>query len=252
MVLLAAMAACGDDGSSSSGTSSSTVASTTISDAATTSNPVSTSNSVPTSNPVSTSAAPSTTIAPPVQRAIWPAADVVFTTPTAAAEDFVRRVIGVEPVLGEFQAGDSRSGEIEVVFRGESGNATPIVRSRLLMRQLGASNGWFVLAAVNDFVSIDSPDSSATVPAGPLVVSGVGRGFEATLNITTFVAGSVDRSFGAAIAMGGAYEKPEPFSATVDLSGAAPGDVVTIVVRGATGLETDPGEFAALSVLIRN
>lgn len=238
MVLLVVVAACGDDGSSGSGTTASSGATTT------TSNPVSTTIAV------STSAAPSTTIAPPAQQAIWPAADVVFTTPVEAAEDFVRRAIGVEPVLGEFQAGDSRSGEIEVVFRGESGDAGPIVRSRLLMRQLGSSNGWFVLAAVNDFVSIDSPDASATVSAGRLVVSGVGRGFEATLNITTFAAGSIDRSFGTAIAMGGAYEKPEPFSATVDLTGAAPGDVVTIVVRGATGVETDPGEFAAMAVVI--
>lgn len=239
MGIVAALAACGDDGSPSFGTlpSSST---------GTTSQPASTAPASDTSS----SAAPATTVAPAAQPAIWPEVDVVFTTPTEAASDFVRKVLGIEPVLGEFQGGDSRSGEIEVVFRGESGDSTPMVRSRLLMRQLAPSDGWFVLAAVNDFVSINAPDALARVPAGPLTVAGTGRGFEATLNVMTFVAGSIDRQLGSAIAMGGALETPEPFSATVDLTGAAAGEVVTIVVRGATGLETDPGEFAALAVVI--
>jgi len=37
---------------------------------------------------------------------------------------------------------------------------------------------------------------------------------------------------------------------TIDLSGAAPGDVITLLVRGDTGLETDPGEFGAIAVVI--
>ena len=55
----------------------------------------------------------------PGQPAIWPAAGVVFETPEEAAEDFVSRVLGVPPVLGEFQQGDARSGEIEVFSPGE-------------------------------------------------------------------------------------------------------------------------------------
>ena len=41
-----------------------------------------------------------------------------------------------------------------------------------------------------------------------------------------------------------------PFSTTLDLTGVAPGDTVTILVRGGTGLETDPGDFGAIPVVI--
>ena len=52
------------------------------------------------------------------------------------------------------------------------------------MRQLGAAGGWFVIAAVNPNVAITAPDAGAVVPAGPLTVTGVGRGFEATVVVS--------------------------------------------------------------------
>ena len=47
-----------------------------------------------------------------------------------------------------------------------------------------------------------------------------------------------------------ARETAEPFSVTVDLSAAAAGTTVMLLVRGSTGLETDPGDFAAIPVTI--
>jgi hypothetical protein len=37
---------------------------------------------------------------------------------------------------------------------------------------------------------------------------------------------------------------------TIDLTGAAAGAVITLLVHGDTGLENDPGEFGALAVVI--
>ena len=37
---------------------------------------------------------------------------------------------------------------------------------------------------------------------------------------------------------------------SLDLSGASPGEVVTLLVRGGVGLETDPGDFGAIPVVI--
>ena len=51
-------------------------------------------------------------------------------------------------------------------------------------------------------------------------------------------------------AVAGLFDAPEPFSVTLDLSGAAPGDTVVLLVRGGTGLETDPGEIGAIPVVI--
>lgn len=99
-------------------------------------------------------------------------------------------VFGVPPNLGEFQQGDSRSGEIEVLSPAE-GSGTAI-RSVLLLRQLGPDDGWFVLAAIGDN-TITSPASGGEVAAGPVEVSGRGRGFEGLVVVKAFAAGS---SFG--------------------------------------------------------
>jgi catechol 2,3-dioxygenase-like lactoylglutathione lyase family enzyme len=185
------------------------------------------------------------------QPAIWPAADVVFATPEEAARDFVSKVLGVEPVLGEFRQGDARSGEIEVLFLGEGGDAR-FVRSLLLLRQLGPDNGWFILAAVNDNITIASPESMSTVPAGPLAVAGQGRGFERTVVVTAFYPGAprpLVEPLAQQITMAGDIN-PEPFSVTLDLAAATPGAVVTLLVRGDTGATGDPGEFSAIPVVI--
>lgn len=183
------------------------------------------------------------------QPAIWPAADVVFDTPEAAAADFVTQVLDVPPGLGEFQQGDSRSGEIELLSLGEGGG-TPVVRGVILLRQLGPDDGWFVIGVANDNASITAPEAGATVAAGPLQVEGLARGFEANVNVRAFVAGDATTDLDQQITMGGAMGTPEPISVTLDLSGASTGDVVTIVVRGGVGLETDPGDVGAIAVVI--
>jgi hypothetical protein len=181
------------------------------------------------------------------QQAIWPASDVVFATPEAAAEDFVVNALGVPADLGDFQAGDARSGEIEVLF-GEGGG-TPVVRSLLDLRQLGPDDGWFVQSAINPNASITSPGYFALVPAGPLTVQGLGRGFEGLVVVEAFPPGNADL-LDQEITSGGSTGTPEPFSVSLDLSGTSPGDVVTLLVRGGVGNENDPGDFGAIPVVI--
>ena len=219
-----------------------------------TSSPASTETTqVTTTNP-STTDAP-LTVEPPEQVAleqasIWPGADIVFDTPQDAASDFVRSVLGVEPVLGEFRELDSRSGEIEVRSNADAPPGTTFPRALLQLRQLRPTDGWYVISANSGGASISLPTAGAEVPSGPLTVEGEGRGFESTLNVVAFVAGPGYSDLDLVIASGGAFEQNEPFSATVDLSQASPGDVVTILVRGDTGLSEDPGEFAAIPVVI--
>ena len=181
------------------------------------------------------------------QPAIWPAADVVFATPEEAAADFVRTVLGVEPLLGEYVGGDSRSGEIEVFSPGET---APVSRGLLDLRILAPNDGWFVIDAANPNATISSPEVYAEVPAGALTVEGVARGREGTVVLTAFLAGDADAVFDQVITSGGVLETPEPYSVTIDLTGAAAGDVITLLVHGDTGLENDPGEFGAVAVVI--
>jgi hypothetical protein len=173
---------------------------------------------------------------------------VVFDSPEAAASDFVSKVLGVPPNLGDFQQGDSRSGEIELYSTPEGGGSA-VLRSVLLLRQLGPDDGWYVLAAVNGDNTIASPASGAAVAAGPVEVSGQGRGFEGLVVVEAFVAGD-PASLDQELAQGGSAEATEPYSVTLDLSGAESGDTVLILVRGGVGLETDPGELSAIPVLV--
>jgi hypothetical protein len=208
----------------------------------------------PTTAPTSSSEptdsqAPSTT--EPVQLeqlAIWPSATEVFATPRDVAEDFLLHVFGLPPVIGEFMAGDSRSGEIEVFSPGD----VETLRAILLVRQLGPSNGWFIIGTLNDGAVITNPVYGAEVSVDDmtsLVIEGMAEGFEASLTVYAHIAGSSD-VLDQETTMGGNFGVPGPFQVTLDLTGVQPGDTVMLLVRGGVGLETDPGEFGAIPILI--
>lgn len=255
LVTLVPLAACGDDETDHPTTTAAattvvpttvepgTTAPSTTAAPATTQAPTTTPTTQPTTQPTTTV---------PVgleQPAIWPAADVVFTTPEEAAYDFVANVLEVPVVLSDFRAGDSRSGEFELWFE-ESGNPIDVARGLLLMRQLGPSSSWFVIGVANEFATVSVPEVGATVPAGPLTVEGQFRGFEASGTIYAYVAGDAGRLLDSQQTMAGSMESPGPYSVTLDLSGAEPGSTVMLLVRGGVGLETDPGEVGAIPVVI--
>jgi len=178
--------------------------------------------------------------------ALWPAADVVVATPDEAARGFVSEAFGVSPSLRSFSAGDPTSGEMVLSAEG----AESADRGVLLLRQFGEQRGWFVTAVVNDLAEIVWPTAGSSVPAGPLAVTGRAYGFEASVTVTAFLAGSPSVVFDSVHTQAGSMEEPGPFEVVLDLSAASVGDVVAIVVRGGAGLETDPGEVAALAVVI--
>ena len=164
--------------------------------------------------------------------------------PLDAAEAFLLAAFpDASPVLGEFQQGDAQSGEV-VVSRRTEGGGTDLVASTLLLRLVDGE--WQVLAAVNPNVTIETPENGAEVDRGPLVVSGAGRGFEATLDVRAVGLGG--ELVAEAVAAGGALETPEPYEATLELSAVPPGEELYVVVAGGTGLDGDTGEFSAVRV----
>ncbi len=258
MIVLAS--ACGaSDASSDSAPpvaeSASPTASTTVPAVATNSTdtaPATTTTTATATKPTpTTSTVVVTTAAPQLEQpAIWPAPDVVFDTPEAAAADFVTAVLRVPATLGTFRQGDQRSGEIDVLSPGEGAGTTPVVRGTLALRRLGADDGWFVLGAPNDNASITSLDVSSAVAAGLQTVAGRARGFEASVVVSAFEAGNVDNQFDQVVTMAGSGLSPEPYEVSLDLGGALPGQTVVLLVQGGAGLETDPGDFGAIAVTI--
>ena len=183
------------------------------------------------------------------QPAIWPSADVVFASPEAVAEDFVLKVFGVPPTLGQFRQADARSGEIEVLSAGEGGGSR-VLRSLLVLRQLGPDDGWFIVAAINENVSIASLTAGQRLPAGPVTVAGRARGFEAHVVVSCLLPGRAQAPVDQEVTQGGALAEPQPYTVVLDLADAAGERVAWLLVRGGTGLEMDTGEFSAIPVLI--
>ncbi|MEX1105698.1 MAG: Gmad2 immunoglobulin-like domain-containing protein [Ilumatobacteraceae bacterium] len=246
--LLVLGVACGD--SDETATTSTAGPVTTIAPTKTVPATTTTGLTTTTTTDTATTVAVTTTVTPaPQQPAVWPAAEVVLATPEEAAAGFVREVLGVEPVLGDFEQGDARSGEITVFSPGEAGN--PVPRGLLFLRQLGPADGWFVIGAGSDLASITSPATGDLVANGPLTIEGIGTGFEATLVVRAFASGDPTTVFDQQVVMAGNFGEPLPFSTTLDLSGATPGQVVVLLVQGGVGLETDPGDFSAVPVVVR-
>lgn len=179
--------------------------------------------------------------------AIWSSTGPAADSPETAADAAVRDLLGVDPTLGPYMSGDSRSGEIEVFSPGENG---PTLRSLLLLRQLGPGDMWSVLGAIAPAIRIDQPASGSVQSAGMLTVTGAARGFEGTVLVSAHRAGSPSPLIDQQITAGGALAEVEPFQVTLDLRAARPGEVIAVVVRGDTGLSDDPGEFSALPIRI--
>jgi hypothetical protein len=199
-------------------------------------------------SPVTTSPVITSPVVEPVI-AVWPAAGVVFDSPEAVAEDFISAVFGIEPAIGPFQQGDARSGEIDVLTQldDDDPSTTRPAGVTLLLRMLGPDDGWFVIGAVSEGVTIDTPETGSTVPVGDLAVEGLGRGFESTVVVSAFVAGEAD-PLAVEIVMTD-WAVPTPYATSLDLSAAEPGDVVAIIARGDVGIEAT-GEFAALPIIV--
>jgi len=128
-----------------------------------------------------TTAAPTTTALPPAELpgALWPSPEVARHqfTPDDVALSFVEEFIGVrEPALGAFQQGDSRSGEVPVLRRGEDGKPTKRVIATIALRQLDGRR-WFVIAANSDEIAISEPELLAAI-SSPVRISGKAVGHE--------------------------------------------------------------------------
>jgi hypothetical protein len=198
-----------------------------------------------TTAPVTTTQA--TPYTDPVPMAVWTSMGPDADAPDGAAAALIREYFGVTPLISPFMAGDAMSGEIEVYSGGEG---PQVVRSLLLMRQLGAQARWSVLAAINPNIQIDAPPDGGVFVPGMLTVAGLARGFEGTIIVSAYRVGQEAELIDQQIGAGGALADPEPFSVVLDLSDTQIGDVIAIVVRGDTGSEDDTGEFSALAIQI--
>lgn len=124
-----------------------------------------------------TSATTSTTAAPPAEEtAVWPqAGGRGFGDAVAAARSFATDYLGFrDPIVGPLQAGDARSGEIQVRPAAQGPVTT------VLVRRLSGDDTWSVLGAATADIELTSPGLLDPIRS-PVTVRGDGRAFEGTI-----------------------------------------------------------------------
>ena len=177
---------------------------------------------------------------------IWPGPDhVLFDDPVAAARSFVEEFIGRDdPPLGEFRPAGTDIGTLDVHPVTESGAVSENAASTITLQRFDGH--WYVTAAVDDEVRIDSPAAHAEV-ASPVRVEGRAQGYESTVIVEVRDAFSDpgDR-LGQEVTMGGSYEGPLPFSALVPLT--APAGRGGVIVAATDSGFPGGGSFAAIPV----
>jgi hypothetical protein len=141
------------------------------------------------SSTTTTSVVASTTVVPAAELDVAMFPDRLgtrsFDDPREAARAFATEELGFDdPIVGVFNAGDSRSGEVAIRF-SESGAPTVV-----LVRQLSDAH-WYVLGAVAEPIVLTTPAAGAVLTA-PQPLLGQAYAFEGTVNVALYVDGSED------------------------------------------------------------
>jgi hypothetical protein len=197
----------------------------------------------------STPTAPTTSTTPAgeLDGALWPdpAGATDEATPAQVARSFVEDFVGMpRPALGDFQPGDSRSGEIPMYLVGEDGRPrADRVLTTIALRQLDGRR-WFVIAAISEQIAIDAPQTAGVI-SSPVTIEGKGAGFES--NLVASVHAAFERKPLAEKPVGAGQTQPEPYSASLSFErpAAATG---AIVVRDSGALDGVATAFSALPV----
>ena len=115
-----------------------------------------------------------------------------------------------DPVVGAFQQGDGRSGEVEV--RGFAEGAPTVV----LVRQL-EDDTWFVIGATTDSIRLATPALGATITS-PQPLTGMAYAYEGTVPVAALRRrrAGADRARPSSPAAGTACSVTSPASSTFD------------------------------------
>jgi hypothetical protein len=192
---LSLLAACGDD-STDSGSGDTT---------STTSTSTTTSSSTTTTEPAPADATP----------VVWPPADgsISYDDPVEAATGFAVDLVGfTDPVVGEFQQGDTRSGEVEVRPTA-TGPATVV-----LVRQVGDDDTWSVIGATTESIVPTTP-APGDVVRSPVQLGGTSTAFEGNVQVEV-VGRRTGEPLGSGFVTGGSMGEMGPFAGEVAFSGA--------------------------------
>ena len=207
----------------------------TTTESTTTSEPTTTSEST-TSTTTFQSVDPDVTVFPD------PTGSQRFDDPQSVARAFATDLVGFrEPIVGDFQQGDSRSGEVEV--RSFAAGAPTVV----IVRQL-EDDHWYVLGATTDSIQLSTPAPGATI-SSPQELQGQAYAFEGTVHVRLFVDG-VQEPIAETFVTGRGDGVLGPFSGDLTFANESDATHGVLVLNGASGEDGSATDAAAIRVLL--
>lgn len=162
----------------------------------------------------SSSIGPSSISAPlnvDISSAVWPFVESTtrYTDPVDAARGFAIEFVGfVDPEIGEFQQGDSRSGEVEI--RTKISEPTTVIVRKL------SDDTWWVLGSATANIVVESPATGALVTS-PQPLGGKARAFEGTVDVEVRQDGS-KQALGNGFVTGSGGAQLGPFEGEITFS----------------------------------
>jgi hypothetical protein len=151
-----------------------------------------------------------------------------YDDPREAAKDFALELVGFQaPIVGDFQQGDSRSGEVQIKAKSNGAITTVLVRKL-------EDDHWWVIGATTDDIVLTSPKRGDAVTS-PVRLQGQSIAFEAVVNVTIYADAAKKLVVGEGFVMGGGSEVA-PFDGEIayDLQGSgAEWGVIVLVERSA-------------------
>jgi hypothetical protein len=163
-----------------------------------------------------------------------------FDEPTALALAFVRDFIGfTDPVVGDYKAGDSRSGEVEV--RGFADGAPTFVAVRQL-----EDDHWYVVGASTDSIRLSTPEVGDTLTS-PQPLEGQAYAFEGTVAVRLFADG-VQEPIGETFVTGRGDGVLGPFSGEIEFTNDTGATHGVLVLYSESAENGAPMEFSAIRV----
>ena len=131
-----------------------------------------------------------------------------FESPESVAQTYATDVLGfTELQVGEFRAGDSRSGEVPITDR-EGGPETTV-----LVRQM-EDDSWFVLGSVTGDVTVDQPESGDSI-SSPFETSGTALAFEGNVGVVVLRQDDPGSPLGEGFVTGSGVPPAGPFQGEI-------------------------------------
>jgi hypothetical protein len=164
-----------------------------------------------------------------------------YDDPVAATQSFATWVGFTHPVIGEFQQGDSRSGEVEV--RSFENGAPTIV----LVRQL-EDDAWYVIGTSTESIQLGSPQPGETI-ASPQELLGEAYAFEGNVLVRLFADG-VQEPVGQTNVTGRGDGVLGDFAGELEFTNDTDATHGVLVLNGTSGEDGGATEVLAIRVLL--